>query len=173
MIRFLLLIIAILALAYFLPANPAHHEASIEIGESREETWRILSDLTQLPRWNRSMSIMEFMGTQKFGVGTRISIPDVPIKRQLRVVNWIPYNSMTFRVQSDPDVTHDHTIRFSVHPRTSGCLVRYVEEYRLRGGYLGTVLDKIYLTPMGANGREPALANLKRLVETGQGIFVP
>ena len=162
------------ALAYFLPAKPAHHEASIEIDESREETWRILSDLTQLPRWNRSLAVREFVGgSENFGIGTQILLPGVPIKRQLWVVDWIPYNSMTFRVITDPGVTHDHSMRFSVHPRTRGCLVRYVEEYGIRGGYLGTVLDKIYLTPVGANGRDPALANLKRLVETGQGILVP
>ena len=173
MIRFLLLIIAVMAFAYFLPAKPANHEASIEIDESREETWRILADLSQLPRWNESMSIMEFVGSQKFGLGAMISVASVPVKRKLRVAEWIPYNQMTFRVETDPQVTSDHTIRYSVHPRAGGCLVRYAEEYRPSGGYLGTVLDKIYLTPVGANGRDPALANLKRLVETGQGIFVP
>ena len=47
------------------------------------------------------------------------------------------------------------------------------EDYRMRGGYLGHLLDIGYLGPTAEKGRSAALANLKRLIETGNEILFP
>jgi hypothetical protein len=42
----------------------------------------------------------------------------------------------------------------------------------MRGGYLGHIADQIYLGPAVERSRSTALANLKRLVETGGEMIV-
>jgi uncharacterized membrane protein len=171
--RLLLLILLAGVVAYFLPAPAVHNEASIEIDATREKVWEVLADFSELPRWNGATHGLEFATSQRRGVGTELHIPGSPFQHTMRVTNEVAYNRVELAVETDPRLTEDQTIRYSIHPRQNRTLVRFVEEYRVRGGYLGYAVDRALYRPMRASGRAPALANLKRLVETGNGLFVP
>jgi len=171
--RLLLLILLAGVVAYFLPAPAVHYEASIEIDASRESVWELLSNFDELPRWNATTHGLEFAANQRRGVGTEFHIPGSPISHTVTVTKETAYNRVELRVETDPRLTEDQVIRYSIHPRQNRTLVRFVEEYRVRGGYLGYAVDRALYRPMRGSGRATALANLKRLVETGNGLFVP
>lgn len=171
--RLLLLILLAGAIAYFLPAPAVHNEASIEIDATREKVWEVLGDFDEMPRWNASTHGLKFDTSQRKGVGTEFHVPGSPFHHTVVVTKEVAYNRIELRVETDPRLTEDHIIRYSIHPRQSRTLVRFVEEYRVRGGYLGYAVDRALYRPMRGSGRAPALANLKRLVETGNGLFVP
>jgi uncharacterized membrane protein len=171
--RFLLFVVLAGALAYFMPAPAVHQEASIQIEAGREKTWLVLSDFGQLPRWNSAVHGMKFVRDQHNGQGTKISVPGNPISHTYELVSITPYNRMELRVTTDPKLTEDQVIRYTIHPRDRGTLVRFVEEYRVRGGYLGYAVDRVLYRPLTRSRRTPAMSNLKRLVESGQGLFVP
>lgn len=171
--RLLLLIVLAGVIAYFLPAPAVHNESSIEIDATREKVWQVLGNLNELPRWNVTTQGLKFASTQRQGVGTEFHVPGSPFSHTVKVTKEVAYNRIEFGVTTDPRLTEDHVIRYSIHPRQSRTLVRFVEDYRVRGGYLGYAVDRALYRPMRASGRAPALANLKQLVETGEGLFVP
>lgn len=171
--RLLLLILLAGVIAYFLPAPAVHHEGTIEINAARESVWEVLSNFKEIPRWNATTHGLEFATSQHRGEGTKFHVVGSPISHTVTVTKVIAYNRVEFQIETDPRLTEDQTIRYSIHPRQSRTLVRFVEEYRVRGGYLGYAVDRAIYRPMRGAGRSSALANLKRLVETGNGLFVP
>lgn len=171
--RLLFLILLAGVIAYFLPAPAVHNEASIEIDATREKVWEVLGDLGELPRWNASTHGLKFATAQRQGVGAEFDVPGSPFSHHVVLTKQVAYNRMEFQVGTDPRLTEGQIIRYTIHPRQNRTLVRYVEEYRVRGGYLGYLVDRAFYRQLRASGRGPALANLKRLVETGHGLFVP
>ena len=171
--RLLLLVIVAGVITYFVPAPAVHHEANIEVDGQRTQVWKVVSDLNDLPRWNANAQGIQFASSQRQGVGVEFSIPGQPFTHGFRVIGWEPYNKMQFRVTTKPALTVDHIMLFSLHTRGQKTIVRYIEEYRMKGGYLGYILDQVYYSAVRRKGRTPALANLKRFVETGQGMFLP
>lgn len=170
--KLLLFIIAVLAVAYVMPAPGVHVETSIEIDSPRTQVWEVMSNLTDLPRWNASAFGMEFDSNQRQGVGAIYEIEGAPVSHRYQISKWEPYNRIDLQVMTKPRVTVDHIVRYSIHPRGSRTIVRFTEDYVARGGYLGYIFDRVAYYPSRGKSREPALANLKRLVETGQGIFI-
>jgi uncharacterized protein YndB with AHSA1/START domain len=168
-----LVVLALLVIAYLIPAPPVHRSATAEVHSSREKVWEALSDLEHIPTWNGAARLLEFAGTQRQGNGTRYRVPGTPISRTFEVTDWRPYNRIDYRVTTEPGVTYDHTLSFRIRPLYDRAAIQLDEDYRLRGGYLGHLFDQLYLGPSVERGRAAALANLKRWIETGSEVLLP
>ncbi len=171
--RFLLILIVAAFVAYLVPAPVSHRAASVEIHATKEKVWEVLSDLPRIPSWNGGALKLEFLTRHTQGPGARFRVPGTPISRTFEVTDWRAYNRIDLRVTTDPRLTNDHILTYSIRPTGERTAVLLDEDYRVRGGYLGYLLDRVYLGPSGEKSRSAALANLKRLVETGNEILLP
>jgi uncharacterized protein YndB with AHSA1/START domain len=170
--RFLILVLLVLAVAYFIPAPVTHYDAALEIDASRERVWDTLSDLTQLSRWNSDVDSTVFLSPQREGVGTEIRVDGV-VTSVLTVVRWQPYNAVGFVVVPKPRFTYDHVLRYTMQYRfTDRTIVRVEEEYRMAGGYLGHLFGVMLFDRMREPYRMSALSYLKKLAETGVGLGI-
>lgn len=170
--KFLLVLVAILAVAYLVPAPPVHRTASAEIHTSREKVWEALSDLSRIPSWDGGVPSIEFLTSQRHGTGARFRIPTTPVARTFEVVDWRPYNRIDYRVKTEPGLTYDHSVSLLIRALNERTVVQLNEDYRVRGGYLGHLLDLVYTGPSTERSRSGALANFKRWIETGTDILL-
>ena len=166
------LLIVLGFVAYLVPAPVSHRTASVEIHASREKVWEVLSDLERIPSWNAAAPSVEFLTQHRQGPGAKYRIPSTPISRTFEVKDWRSFNRIDYQVTTDPELTRDHILVFQIRPAQGRTLVQLDEDYHMRGGYLGHLLDEVYLGPSVERSRSAALANLKRLVETGGEIIV-
>lgn len=171
--RLIVLLLLVAAVAYLIPAPPVHYEASIEIDKDRDHVWEVLSDFTQLTRWNEEVDSTSFLTPQRTGVGTVFRIDGKIVTSTMRVTRWEPYNRVDFAVELKPKLTEDHVLRYIIHPRFEDrTLVHVEEEYRMAGGYLGHAFGLLIFSRMRDPYRGSALGYLKRLCETGVGLGI-
>jgi len=168
--RLIVLLLLAAGIAYLIPGPVEHYEASAEINTGRERVWEVLSDLSQLSRWNDEVDSTAFVTPQREGVGTQIRLDGKFMTCWEKVVSWEPFNRIEFTVTEKPALTTDHVLRYTMEPRFERTLVRVEEEYHMRGGYLGHALNYITFSRMREAYRGPALSYLKRLAETGVGL---
>ena len=170
--RLLLIILAVAAVAYFMPAPTVRHEANIEINAPRGRVWEALSDLRGYPRWIEDVDSTVFLTSTREGVGTEARLDGRFLHPYLRVERWQPFNAIDYSVRFDPAFTRDHVVRYAMEPRFDRTVVTLTEEYRMNAGYLGHLFGMLVFDGMRQSTREPALGYLKRLAETGQGIGI-
>jgi uncharacterized protein YndB with AHSA1/START domain len=169
--RLLILILIAGAIAYFVPAPVTHFDSALEIEASRERVWEMLSDLSQISRWNEDVDSAVFVGPQHDGEGAEVRVDGSMFTSALRVTRWEPYNRIDFAVLLKPRLTWDHVLRYSMQRRFENrTIVRVEEEYRMAGGYLGHVFGILIFERMRDPYRVQALSYLKRLAETGVGL---
>lgn len=170
--KLLALLLVVAFVAYLVPAPVSHRTASVEIHATREKVWEVLSNLERIPSWNASAHSIEFLTEHKQGNAAQFRLPSSPVSRIFEVREWRTYERIEFRVRTDPDLTRDHVVVYQVRRSGTRTLVQLDEDYRMRGGYLGHMADQVYLGPAVERSRAAALANLKRLVETGGEMIV-
>ena len=164
---FLLLVVAVLA-AYFVPAPPTHQESSIEIGASRGKVWDTLSDLGAARNWDPAVRAAHVVSTHDQGVGAERKMEDTMLKTDETVTEWVPYSKIGFEVEYHPDLTQYENSTLRLQDAGSYTKVIWTLDYQMRGGYLGAALDRMFLRALNDQRLDPALANLKHLVETGE-----
>jgi uncharacterized membrane protein len=169
--KFLGLLLVVAFVAYLIPAPVSHRTASVEIHATREKVWEVLSNLERIPAWNPSARSIEFETQHKQGDGVKFRLQSSPISRVFHVREWRAYNRIEFGVKTEPDLTRGHVVVYQIRPAQTRTVVQLDEDYHMRGGYLGYMLDQVYIGPSGERSRAAALANLKRLVETGGEMF--
>lgn len=165
--KLLALLLVLAFVAYLVPAPVSHRTATVEIHATREKVWEVLSNLERIPTWNASAHSIEFLSQHKQSSGARFRLPGSPVSRTFEVREWQAYERIAFRVQTDPNLTRDHVVVYQIRREGTRTQVQLDEDYHMRGGYLGHILDQVYLGPAVERSRAAALANLKRLVETG------
>jgi uncharacterized membrane protein len=169
--RLVILLLLAAVVAYFMPAPVTHFDSAVEIDASREKVWDLMSDFSQLSRWNDAVDSTVFLSPERKGEGTQIRLDGPMLTTTLKVVHWQPYNDIGFAVILNPRLTYDHVLRYSIQKRfESRTVVRVEEEYHMAGGYLGHVFGKLLFDRMRDSYRTGALGLLKRLAETGVGL---
>ena len=170
--KFLALLVVATFVAYLVPAPVSHRTASVEIHATREKVWDVLSQLDRIPSWNAAARTVDFQTSHKQGMGARFQVPSTPVSRTFEVTDWRAYNRVAFRVRTDPALTRDHILVYAIRSANGRTTLQLDEDYHMRGGYLGHLLDIVYLGPSVEKSRSAALANLKRLVETGGEMII-
>jgi len=167
--KLLLLLLVLLAAAWFAPAPVSHLENTIEISAPRDRVWAVLSDLSGARLWDPQLRDVRFVSQAKTGVGTERESRGAIVSTRERVTEWLPYNRMVLEVSHEPKVTKFEQSTIEVEPSgLSGTRVRWAIDYQVNGGYLGNLADGILFGSIHKGRLEDGLANLKRYAETGE-----
>jgi uncharacterized membrane protein len=168
-VKLLILLILLLAGAWFAPAPVTHVEGTIEITASRDRVWTVLSDLSGARLWDPQMRDVKLTSDAKSGVGAERYSPGALVKTRERVTEWLPYNRMALDVVHEPALTKFEASRIEMEPvGSSGTRVRWSIDYQVNGGYLGSLADRFLFGSVHKGRIDDGLANLKRYAETGE-----
>ncbi len=170
--KLLILLIVLLAGAWFAPAPVSHVEGSIEIAADRERVWTVLSDLTGARLWDPQMREVKLTSDAKSGVGTERFSAGAMVKTRERVTEWLPYNRIVLDVTHEPSLTKFEESRIEIEPSgAAGTRVRWAMNYQVNGGYLGSLGDRFFFSSVHQGRIDDGLSNLKRYAETGEVRF--
>ena len=136
----------------------------------RQGVWEILADIGDIARWNP--------GVQKSWVTSRASEGAGASRRcELGgrnylvedVAEWTPLQSLTMRITETNMPFKRADIRLSagstLDERGESTVVTVSPEYKLKFGFLGSVLDRLFVRKTYAKGMRALLAGLKQQVE--------
>ncbi len=132
----------------------------------RQGVWEILADIGDIARWNP--------GVQKSWVTSRASEGAGASRRcELGgrnylvedVAEWTPLQSLTMRITETNMPFKRADIRFTLDERGESTVVTVSPEYKLKFGFLGSVLDRLFVRKTYAKGMRALLAGLKQQVE--------
>jgi len=168
-VKFLILLILLLAGAWFAPAPVAHVENTIEITANRDRVWTVLSDLTGARLWDPQMREVKLTSDAKSGIGAERFSAGALVKTRETVTEWLPYNRLVFQVVHEPNLSKFEASRIELEPvGSSGTRVRWSIDYQVNGGYLGNLADQLLFGSVHKGRIDDGLANLKRYAETGE-----
>jgi hypothetical protein len=170
LVKLLLLLVLLGAVAYFAPAPVGHAEQAIEINADRNKVWGVLADLYSARLWDPAMKDMKFAGDVKTGTEAERYSDEGIVKTREKVREWVAYNRLVFDVTHDPKITKFETSTIAVEPGTTSnsTRIRWTIDYRMSGGYLGQFADKFLLGSVHQGRISEGLSNLKRYAETGE-----
>ena len=167
--KLLILLVVLLAGAWFAPAPVSHVEGTIEIAANRERVWTVLSDLSGARLWDPQLRDLKLTSDAKSGVGTERFAAGALVKTRERVTEWLPYNRVVFEVSHDPALTKFEASRIEIEPSgAAGTRVRWAIDYQVNGGYLGSLADRFLFNSVHQGRIDDGLSNLKRYAETGE-----
>lgn len=168
-VKLLILLILLLAGAWFAPAPVTHVEGTIEIAANRDRVWTVLSDLSGARLWDPQMREVKLVSDAKSGTGAERFSPGALVKTRERVTEWLPYNRLVFDVEHEPALSKFEASRIELEPvGSSGTRVRWAIDYQVNGGYLGSLADRFLFGSVHQGRIDDGLANLKRYAETGE-----
>jgi uncharacterized membrane protein len=167
-LKFLILLVLAGVVAYLAPAPVAHRESSIEINAKTEDVWAIVSDLGGVRRWDPAVREAHVVTTTSEGRGAVRRFEGAFVKTTEKVTEWERPHKITFAVSHEPDVTRYETSTLRILPAGAGSKVVWTLDYQMKGGYLGVLLDRVFVSGVISGRLEPALSNLKHLAETGE-----
>jgi len=171
-VKLLILLVLLVAVAWFAPAPVTHIENTIEIAASRDKVWNLLADLPGARLWDPVLRDARLDSDIKSGVGAVRRAEGPIVKTRERVTEWVPYNRAVYEVEHEPRVSKFEASRIEVEPSGSaGTRVRWSIDYQVNGGYLGYLADKIAFGAVHQGRIDDGLSNLKRYAETGEVRF--
>lgn len=168
--KLLVLLLLLVAAAYFVPAPLGHVEQSVDIATGRERVWSVLGDVTSARLWDPTMKDLKLVSDIRVGPGAELFAPGTLVKTRETVKDWVPYNRIVFDVTHDPNITRYETSTLTIEPgdRSETTRVKWALDYQMAGGYLGHWADQFLLGTVHAGRVKDGLANLKRFTETGE-----
>jgi uncharacterized membrane protein len=169
-VKLFVLLLLLVAAAWFVPAPPGHVEQSVDITTGRERVWAVLGDVSSARLWDPMMKDLKIVSDTRVGPGTELFAPGTLVKTTETVKDWIPYNRIVFDVTHDPNITKYETSTLTIEPgEQSGVTrLRWTLDYQMAGGYLGHWADRFLIGSAHAGRVKDGLANLKRYAETGE-----
>jgi len=171
-VKLLILLLVLLAGAWFAPAPVAHVESTIDIAADRERVWTVLSDLSGARLWDPQMREAKLTSDAKSGVGAERFSAGPVVKTRERVTEWVPYNRMVLDVTHEPALAKFEESRIEIEPSgAAGTRVRWAMNYQVNGGYLGNLADRFLFNSVHQGRIDDGLSNLKRYAETGEVRF--
>lgn len=170
--KLLLLLVLLLAGAWFAPAPVSHVENTIEITANRERLWAILADLSTARLWDPQLREVVVTSEVKSGVGAERRGQGALVKTREKVIGWVPYNRIVSEVTHDPALSKFEASRFDLEPAgVASTRVRWSIDYQVNGGYLGNLADRFLFGSVHRGRIDDGLSNLKRYAETGEVRF--
>jgi uncharacterized membrane protein len=171
-VKLLILLILLLAGAWFAPAPVSHVENTIEITANRERLWAILADLPAARLWDPQLRDAELTSQVKSGVGTERRGQGALVKTSEKVTEWVPYNRIVSEVIHEPALSKFEASRIDLEPAgVASTRVRWSIDYQVKGGYLGNLADRFLFASVHQGRIDDGLSNLKRYAETGEVRF--
>ncbi len=138
----------------------------IQINAKAERVWEILADIGGIARWNPGVqkSWVTSKTSEGLGASRRCELDG---KNYLLedVIEWNPPQSLTMRITETNMPFKRADIHFALEERGQLTVVTVSPEYELKFGFLGSVLDSLFMRKTYAKGMRALLAGLKRQVE--------
>jgi uncharacterized membrane protein len=143
--------------------------ASIYIEASVEEVFAFVDDWRNTTRFVRGLLRWDPVDpTVTRGVGLRthavLQVGPTRLEGEMEVVEHVPNERVAYRSVRGPRIEGQWTF----HPRGQGTVVDLRNTFELPGGIAGRVVAPI-VNSQGRRDLEASLAELKRLVESGEG----
>jgi uncharacterized protein YndB with AHSA1/START domain len=144
----------------------ARIQRCISIAASPERVFAALVNWAGLTRWS-TITDKHHGADQCVGVGDvfdqTVRIAGLRLDTHWRVTEYDPPRAVAYHVTADAGGRM--TIRQTVHAGDSGSRVEFDIDYDLPAGFLGELLDKVYVERRNQREAEHSLANLKDLLE--------
>lgn len=100
-----------------------HLTSSITLRRPQAEVWRLLSDPTTSPRWDRSIGAIQILSPDPFGLGSTVqtTAPGGMVQR-FRITEWSPPTGFAFELMASPWFKTAR-LAFTLSPEGSGTRV--------------------------------------------------
>jgi uncharacterized membrane protein len=147
------------------PAEPVQLAATIVIERSREELYRFWRDLTQLPRFMRSIRevrIIDQRHSRWFAAGS----DGESLSWESEITEDRPGEYIAWRSTPGSRLDTEGVVRFEPAPNGEGSLVRLQVSYRAAAN-AGSALGKLIAT-LARSEIKSELRRFKQLIETGE-----
>ncbi len=138
-------------------------DKNITIDKPVEAVWNYLTNLENMPQWDRDVVESKKVSQGPIGTGTVVEVVDLLIGRRtgrLQITEFAPCNRFVIRATAGAS---QGNLVFTLEPTTSGTRVREVSEIELRG-FLKLLEPAFAL--FGKKFSEGDFANLKHVLET-------
>jgi len=137
-------------------------DKNITINRPVEDVWQYLTNLENMPLWDRDVIEAKQISDGTIGAGTTVKVIDTLIGRRsglLQIIEFSPYNRFVIRAAAGPSIGN---LEFTLEPVSDGTKVREISEIELHG-FLK--LFEPAFTLFGKKFSQGDFANLKRVLE--------
>lgn len=145
--------------------NHVHIDAPVE------EVWNVLADFGGIAAFNPGVVKSRSLGSANSGRGAERQC-DLDAKSYIRerIVDWHDGKDLTLEIYEGKGTPpfKDASTTFTVTTSGTGTRVSSILQYRIKGGPLGRLLDRLVVSRKFAPAMVGVLAGLKRHVETGE-----
>lgn len=134
------------------------------------KVWVILADIGTISRWNPGVRHSESTSDARSGEGATRHC-DLPGGRYLeeRAVEWVEGESFRIEILDSNLPLRHSTVRFAIEGAGGGTRVTVEPEYELKGGRLGSLLDRLLVRRLYVRGFGDLLRGLKEYAEGDGG----
>jgi len=143
--------------------------SEIKIDAPPDKVWSVIADLGGIYKWNpgvvKSHSTSEL--TQGEGATRHCDLDE---KNQLeeRAFDWREGEGYKIDVTESTLPLESNIVSFQVTPDGDGTLVSVTADYKLKFGFIGTLMDVLFAKRQAQQGFDDMMAGLKYYVETGE-----
>lgn len=142
-------------------------ERSIEVERSPEQVFEVLCDLRLIPHWATIAGEFEGGPDRPLASGDSfrhtMRVGGLDVKGEWSVTELERPRHVTYEAKADAGGWLK--MKQTVVPSDRGSRVELEVDYELPGGFLGDVLDRVYVERRNEREAENSLHNLKALVE--------
>ncbi len=138
-------------------------DKSITINRPVETVWNYLTNLENMPEWDRDVIQARKITPGPAGGGMIVEVVDVLIGRRtgrLELTEFVPCEKFVIRASVGPSTGN---LVFTLKPDSQGTVVREVSEFELQGAL--KLIEPVFRL-FGQKFSEGDFANLKRVMET-------
>jgi hypothetical protein len=138
----------------------------IEINAKAEHVWEVLANIGDIARWNPGVqkSWMTSEASEGLGASRRCELDGRNYLLE-DVVEWNPPQSLTMRITETNMPFKRADIHFTLEVPGRSTVVTVSPDYELKFGFLGLILDSLFVRKTYAKGMRALLAGLKQQVE--------
>lgn len=145
---------------------------TVHIDASPERVWTVLARLDALHEYDPGISRSEIRSGRREGVGAdrHCELKAGGWFRE-RVTSWVPERELELTLYDCtlPVLKLRHQYRLVEEP--SGTRVEQIQEYTLKYGVLGVLLDALFVRRKWDAGVKSFFGGLKRYVESGEALL--
>lgn len=147
-------------------------KSEVNVDAPVEEVWQILADFGGIQRFNPGVPRSIQTSDGPVGLGTTrhcdLTIPGASIEE--RITGWVDghsYEVEIFSSKRTPPLNHARAT-LAVRPAERGTMASMQIDYRLKGGWLGSLMDVVMVRRQYEKTVDGVLAGLKHHAETGE-----